>query len=183
MDDRLDTGDRLYQVRVRTRKDDTVASLYDRVIARGLSLVPQLVADARRGRLPREVQPTEGGSYFSAAKESDFRIDWSRDAETLRRWITITPGKCFATVRGERVYLLDAKLAAGRRREKSENRVSNSRSTGILPVAGKNGQDARAAGGPPGTLLRIAPAGCTIAAGQARCDSSGFDCLPERNCR
>jgi methionyl-tRNA formyltransferase len=125
-----------------------------------------LVADARRGRLPREVQPTEGGSYFSAAKESDFRIDWSRDAETLRRWITITPGKCFATVRGERVYLLDAKLAAGRRREKSENRVSNSRSTGILPVAEKHGRDARAAGGPPGTLLRIASAGCTIAAGQ-----------------
>jgi methionyl-tRNA formyltransferase len=137
MDDRLDTGDLLYQVRVRTRRDDTVASLYDRIIAKGLSLVPRLIADARRGRLPRKAQPTEGGSYFSAAREADFCVDWSEGAEKLSRWINITPGKCFATIRGERVYLWGAKVAA--------------RSLD-MPAAG--------------TLLKIAAAGCTIAAGQ-----------------
>ncbi len=137
MDDRLDTGDLLYQVRVRTRKDDSVASLYDRIIDQGVKLVPRLVADAGRNRLPRRPQPAEGGSYFSAAKETDFRIDWSRSAEELRRWIVTTPGKCFALAGQTRIYFLDAKVAANPR------------------------------GAAPGTVLRIGRFGCTIAAGDA----------------
>ena len=165
MDERLDTGDLLYQVRMRTRMNDTVASLYDRVIAKGLSLLPRLIADARRGRLPRRAQPAEGGSYCSAAKQSDFRINWSLPAETVRRWITITPGKCFTTLREERIYLLDARVAG---REKG---------TGPgFPTGPEAGAERGTAAGtekthlsifsPPGTLLTIAPPGCTIATGQ-----------------
>ena len=109
------TGDLLYQVRVRTRKNDTVASLYDRIIAKGVKLVPRLIADAERGRLPRKSQPESGGSYFSAAKEADFRLDWSRGSEELRRWISCTPGQCFTDVGGQRVFFLDAKIAANPR--------------------------------------------------------------------
>ena len=112
MDQELDRGNLLYQVRVRTRKNDTVASLYDRIIAKGLKLVPKLIADAERGRLPRIATPESAGSYFSAAKEADFRLDWSRGTEELRRWIVITPGQCFTDVRGQRVFFLDAKIAA-----------------------------------------------------------------------
>ena len=137
MDDRLDTGDLLYQVRVRTRKDDSVSSLYARIIDRSVKLVPRLIADAERGRLPRKSQAGMPGSYFSAAKEADFRLDWSRGAEELRRWITITPGQCFIDVRGDRIFPQDAKLAA-------------------IPQ--------KAA---PGTLLRIGLNGCTIAAGDS----------------
>ena len=115
MDEELDQGNLLYQVRVRTRKNDTVASLYDRIIAKGLKLVPKLIADAERGRLPRIPTPESAGSYFSAAKEADFRLDWSRGSEELRRWIVITPGQCFTDVRGQRVFLLDAKIAANAR--------------------------------------------------------------------
>ena len=101
MDERLDTGDLLYQVRVRTRRDDTVASLYDRVIAKGLSLVPRLIADARRGRLPRKAQPAEGGSYYSAAKEVRFPhrlVPGRRDLETLDY---DHAGQVLHTLRGE----------------------------------------------------------------------------------
>jgi len=135
MDDRLDTGALLYQVRVRTRKDDSVASLYNRIIAKGVEVVPRLVADAAGDRLPRRPQPQEGGSYFSAAKETDFRIDWPRSAEELRRWIAATPGKCFAAAGQTRIYFLDARLAANPR------------------------------GAAAGTVLRIGRFGCTIASG------------------
>ena len=54
MDGGLDTGDILYQVRVRTRRDDTVASLYDRVIGRSLPLVGRLIADAEAGQAAPE---------------------------------------------------------------------------------------------------------------------------------
>ena len=135
MDDRLDTGDLLYQVRMHTRKDDTVTSLYDRIIAKGVKLVPRLVADATCNRLPRRPQPKEAGSYFSAVKETDFRIDWSQSAEELRRWIVVTPGQCFATIGQTQIYFLDAKLAT-------------------------NPQ-----GAAPGTVLDIRRFGCTIATG------------------
>lgn len=134
MDDRLDTGDLLYQVRVRTCKDDIVSTLYARIIDKGVKLVPQLIADAELGRLPRRSQAGMPGSYFSAAKEEDFRLDWSRGAKELRRWITTTPGQCFLDVRGNRAFVQDARIAANRK------------------------------GGAPGTLLAIASAGCTIAA-------------------
>jgi len=135
MDDRLDTGDLLYQVRVRTRKDDTVSSLYARIIDRGVKLVPRLIADAERGRLPRKSQAGAPGSYFSAAKEADFRVDWSRSSEELRRWVVTTPGQCFIDLRANRLFLQDARIAANPKRAA------------------------------PGTLLRVASAGCTIAAG------------------
>ena len=60
MDERIGSrGNLLYQVRVRTRSSDTVASLYDRIIAKGLRLVPKLIADANRGCLPG-IPTTEG---------------------------------------------------------------------------------------------------------------------------
>jgi methionyl-tRNA formyltransferase len=135
MDDRLDTGDLLYQVRVRTRKDDSVTSLYDRIIASGVKLVPRLVADATHTRLPRRSQPNGTGSYFSAANETDFRIDWTRNAEELRRWIVITPGQCFSIINQMKVCFLDAAIATN------------------------------AQGAEPGTVLKIDRLGCTIATG------------------
>ena len=86
MDDRLDTGDLLYQVRVRTRRNDTVASLYDRIIAKGLSLVPRLIADAR-ARLPAAKGPAgRGRLLFFRGQRGRFPhrlVPARRDGETL----------------------------------------------------------------------------------------------------
>lgn len=108
MDPGIDTGDILYQVKVRTRRDDTVAALYDRIMDRSVPLVARLIEDAARGTIPRRAQPAEGGSYYSSTHEADFRLDWSLPAATLRRYVTATPGQCFTEIRGERVYLLNA---------------------------------------------------------------------------
>jgi methionyl-tRNA formyltransferase len=113
VDPGLDTGDVLYQVRVRTRRDDSVVSLYDRIMGRSVGLVGQLIADAQTGRLRRRAQGEAGASYFSSVSEEDFRIDWHRDAEQLRRWICTTPGRCFCDVGGERVYFADPELVKG----------------------------------------------------------------------
>jgi methionyl-tRNA formyltransferase len=136
MDLGLDTGDILYQVRVRTRKQDSVATLYDRIIDRSLNLVGRLVEDAERGTLRRMPQPESGASYYSSVSEEDFRLDWSRGAEQLRRWIQTSPGQCFADVAGQRVFFLDAKAMEGR------DDVS------------------------PGTLVQMGRTSCTVAAGK-----------------
>jgi methionyl-tRNA formyltransferase len=110
MDPRFDTGDILYQVRVRTRKRDTVSTLYDRIIERSTALVPRLIADAARGTLRRTPQPETGASYFSSVSDEDFHLDWTREAERLRRWIQTSPEECSRVVGGRRVYFIDAEV-------------------------------------------------------------------------
>jgi methionyl-tRNA formyltransferase len=110
MDPHFDTGDILYQVRVRTRKRDTVSTLYDRIIEKSLSLVPRLIADTTQGTLHRTPQPEAGASYFSSVSDEYFHLDWTRPAEDLRRWIQTSPGECWRMVRDRRVYFMDAKV-------------------------------------------------------------------------
>jgi methionyl-tRNA formyltransferase len=110
MDPHFDTGDILYQVRVRTRKRDTVSTLYDRILEKSVPLVPRLIADVVHGTLPRLPQPEDGASYFSSVSDEDFHLDWTHTAESLRRWIQTSPGECWQIVGGRRVYFMDAEI-------------------------------------------------------------------------
>ena len=110
MDEGIDSGDILYQVKVRTRRTDTVASLYERILSRSLALIPRLVEEVERGAIRPEPQEQSGASYHSSIREEDFQIDWGAPAESIRRWIAITPGECFTTSRGERIFFMDAEV-------------------------------------------------------------------------
>lgn len=136
MDARLDTGGILYQVRIRTRRKDTVAGLYDRIMRKSVGLIPRLVADAGHGRLRPRLQPRRGASYFSSATEGDFRLDWKEEAATLCRRICATPGKCFFDWEKKRVFVNDAEWMTGQSRAK------------------------------PGTLIRVGRQACWMATGK-----------------
>ena len=102
-----------------------------------LPLMGRLIEDAERGRLRPKPQPPPGASYYSSVRDEDFRLDWSRDAETLQRWIQTTPGQCFCETRGRRLFFTEA--------ETLENAgVSES---------------------PPGLLVRADRRGCIVATG------------------
>ena len=136
MDRGLDTGDILYQVRVRTRKLDSVASLYERIMEKSVGLVGRLIKDVEQRTFRRSPQAKAGSSYYSSTKPEDFRLDWNRDAEQLRRWIHVSPGVCFCEIAGRRAFLLEARVVPG--------------------------DD----GAPPGVVVRIGRTSCTVAAGQ-----------------
>jgi methionyl-tRNA formyltransferase len=135
MDPGIDTGDIIYQVKVRTRRDDTVPTLYERIMDRSLGLIGRLVADAQNGKIPRRPQAAGEGSYFSSTSEEDFRLDWTWPTEQLRRQIAMTPGQCFATAAGHRLYLSQA----GKARDEGA--------------------------GAPGTLLKLGRTRCLVATG------------------
>lgn len=109
MDPGLDTGDILYQVKLRTRLNDTVGSAYDRLMKKSVPLVARLLKDAEGEGLKRKQQPEEGASYYSSLHDSDFVVDWSLQVQVLRRRIQTSPGQCFCEVAGRRIYFLDAK--------------------------------------------------------------------------
>ncbi len=113
MDAGLDTGDILYQVAVPTRRRDSVEMLYERVMDRSVSLVSRLLDDLEAGVVPRRLQPARGASYYSAASEDDFRLNWTRPAIQLERWICATPGRCFWETGGRRWYVNDAVAVPG----------------------------------------------------------------------
>jgi methionyl-tRNA formyltransferase len=143
MDSGLDTGDILYQVRVRTRRDDSVAALYDRIMERSVQLVGRLIADAEGGKLRRTPQGEAGASYYSSVSVKDFRLDWSRPAEQLRRWVCASPGQCFFELGGQRVYVVAAD-------------GSTALTAGLAPAAAAT----------PGTLVKIGRTSCTVATGK-----------------
>ncbi len=113
MDQGIDTGDIIYQVKVRTRRHDTVTSLFKRIMDRSVGLVARLLDDAKSETVPRHTQAAEGGSYYSSIKEGDFLIDWAWNGEKIRRCITMSPWKCFKTVAGHRLYFGQADWAIG----------------------------------------------------------------------
>jgi methionyl-tRNA formyltransferase len=113
MDPGIDTGDIIYQVRIRTRQDDTVATMYKRIMDQSMDFVRKLIADAEHNRIPRQPQPKNTGSYFSSTTEDDFQLDWTWSAEKIKLFITITPGKCFAIVGGGKVYFFNAQKEVG----------------------------------------------------------------------
>jgi methionyl-tRNA formyltransferase len=110
MDPRFDTGGILYQVRVRTRRRDTVSTLYDRIIEKSVSLVPRLIGDVSQGTLKPTPQPEASASYFSSVSDEHFHLDWTRSAESLRRWIQTSPGECWRMMGGRRMYYMDAEV-------------------------------------------------------------------------
>jgi methionyl-tRNA formyltransferase len=138
MDPRFDTGDILYQVRVRTRKLDTVSTLYDRIIEKSVSLVPRLIADAAQETLRRTPQPEAGASYFSSVSDEHFHLDWTRAAESLRRWIQTSPGECWRMVGGRRVYFLNTEVIRYRGAETPGKLIQLGRYTATLAT----GEDA-----------------------------------------
>jgi methionyl-tRNA formyltransferase len=143
MDQGIDTGDIIYQVKVRTRRHDTVTSLYKRITDRSVGLIARLLDDAKAGTVPRFTQAVEGGSYYSSIKEEDFHIDWAWNGERIRRCITMNPWKCFKTVAGNRLYFDQADWARGY--------LDGSPGTGL---SGR---------GLPGKVLNIGRSRCTVA--------------------
>jgi methionyl-tRNA formyltransferase len=113
MDPHIDTGDILYQVEVRTRRRDSTAALYSRIMDRSVPLVPRLIREAVEGKLLPKKQNIADASYFSSTAEDDFRLTWHADGEMLRRWICTTPGKCWFAALGRTVYVQDAEMVRG----------------------------------------------------------------------
>jgi len=110
MDRGIDTGDLIYQVKIQTRQDDSVASLYERIMERSVPLVERLILDAALGTISRIPQPEGSGSYYSSTTEEDFRLVWNWPAGLIRRYITVTPGKCYLQMGEGRLYIIDAKV-------------------------------------------------------------------------
>jgi methionyl-tRNA formyltransferase len=87
MDAGLDTGDMLLTEALPIEKDDTTASLHEKLATVGARLIVQALALAARGGLRPVKQATEGVSYAHKIGKQEAAIDWSQPALVIARRI------------------------------------------------------------------------------------------------
>ena len=100
---RVDAGDILMQKRVAIAPDETAGELTDRLKFIGADLLLDTVEGLAAGILTPRPQSSRGVSRAPSIKREDARVDWSRDAQSVRNQIRGTHPKpgAFTTWRGE----------------------------------------------------------------------------------
>lgn len=87
MDDGVDSGPIAAQAQETIRPDDTIATLYARIEARGIELLRQTLPALSRGTLTLTVQDETRRRIFPQRGPEDGRIDWTQDAASIDRFI------------------------------------------------------------------------------------------------
>jgi methionyl-tRNA formyltransferase len=85
MDERMDTGDIIFQRAEPIRPDDTSASLHERLAALGAKLLVETVEAIADGQAPRTPQDNSRATYAPKLRKEDGRIDWKQPAVAIER--------------------------------------------------------------------------------------------------
>lgn len=103
--DAIDEGDIILQRKVKVAPQDTVSSLYSRIIKESSPLMQDLIKLGRSGNLPRQSQSTGKASYYSSIKPSDYKVNWHEEAKSIEALVWAAEGKCFMETSAGRVCL------------------------------------------------------------------------------
>ncbi len=119
MEEGLDTGDMLSQVRVPIAPDDTGGSLHDKLAAAGAKLLVQTLEHVGRGDIEPRAQDDNQSSYVGMLGKELGRIDWSQDAVSIERRIRgLNPWpSAFTTWNGRTLKLWEASVVEEHSRE------------------------------------------------------------------
>jgi methionyl-tRNA formyltransferase len=112
MDPGVDTGDVLLTEAMNIQPDDTALSLGQRLSESGADLVVRTVLGLRDGTITPVKQELESGGYVKKIKKEHGRIDWSRPADELERFIRAMYGWpwAFTFSKGKRLIVVQASL-------------------------------------------------------------------------
>jgi methionyl-tRNA formyltransferase len=83
MDEGLDTGPVLSEVRTPIGAHENAASLHDQLAMLGAQALVDTLPKFARGEIKPQSQPSEGATYASKIKKEEALIDWSRSAREI----------------------------------------------------------------------------------------------------
>lgn len=101
----IDEGPIVLQRKVKMNPQDTVSSLYGRIIKEGFPLMQDLIKLCQSGILPRHSQAAQEDSYYSDIKPGDYHIDWRKKVLDIEAMVRAAGGKCYTETTTERIYL------------------------------------------------------------------------------
>ena len=111
MDEGVDTGPILAQIRCPIRPDDTTETLSERLARLGAELLAATLPQWLAGEIDPRPQPQEGITFSRRLRKQDGRIDWRRPAVAIERMIRAYipwPGT-YTTYRNQKLDILRAR--------------------------------------------------------------------------
>lgn len=115
LDPGVDTGDIVAQRRIVIGRDDTCATVYDRVAEAGADMLREFLPDLLTGTAPRRPQDRSLGDVLPRRTPEMGIIDWNRSADEVYNWIralTLPYPGAFTHHDGERVMVWAAQPPA-----------------------------------------------------------------------
>ncbi|MGY6773357.1 methionyl-tRNA formyltransferase [Gallibacterium sp. ZY190522] len=87
MDEGLDTGDMLYKVSCEISKDETSASLYQKLATLAPKALIEVLDHLDEGKYPPQAQQNEFSNYAEKLSKEEAKLDWSLPAAQIERCI------------------------------------------------------------------------------------------------
>ena len=112
MDEGLDTGPVLMQVRLRITANDTAQTLHDKLAQLGGEAIVRTLHGLERGELQPQCQPQQGASYAGKLGKAEAQINWQNEAVQVERAVRAfnpNPG-AYTTLNGEILKIWKARL-------------------------------------------------------------------------
>jgi methionyl-tRNA formyltransferase len=166
MDEGLDTGPVLREVRCPIGPRDTAATLHDRLAGLGAEALVGLLRDLRAGPVTAVPQPAEGVTYARKIEREEAELDWAEDAAALDRRIrAFNPWPVArTTLGGEVLRVWEAEpLPAGPPARSPGNLEAQSGTLARQPGEVTAGVGSPA--GRPGTIIAASREGLDVATG------------------
>jgi methionyl-tRNA formyltransferase len=113
MDAGLDTGDILSQAEIEIEKADTADSIYEKLSRLGGEILIPTLSKYINSEITPILQNNEQSSYAKMLKKEDGRIDWTKNALFLKRFIRAMyswPGAFCNTPDNQLLKILDAEI-------------------------------------------------------------------------
>jgi methionyl-tRNA formyltransferase len=82
-----DAGDIAGQVSIPIDIEDDAASLYDKIVDAGRTLMDDVYPRLAAGEVPRTPQDDEAATWWPRRRPEHGRIDWTRSAQDVYNWI------------------------------------------------------------------------------------------------
>ena len=113
LEEGVDTGDLLGQMRIPIARDDTIATVYERATEAAVELLRTVLPRVADGTAARTAQDESHATHVPQRSPEDGLIDWSQDAETIRDFIRAQtkpyPG-AFTIIEGRKIRIWDADI-------------------------------------------------------------------------
>ena len=122
MEEKLDTGDIIYQKEIPITHTETAGTLHDKLAETGAELLCKTLIDVKNGTAPRQKQDDSQATYADKINKKTGKIDWSNSTEdiyNLIRGVTPWPG-AYTFINGERLKIWEAEIV---RNKGLENKV------------------------------------------------------------
>jgi methionyl-tRNA formyltransferase len=141
MDEKPDTGDIIAQKEVLIRDDDTVYTLYQRILPEAVNLIKSNLDKIKSGDAPRYPQSEENATHFGKRKPEDGKIAWKKPNDEIRnlvRGVTHPFPGAFTFWNGKKIFVWKARRVKQEKEVKWEpGTVLGIYDVGILVACGR----------------------------------------------